>query len=65
MKNKQSYLEEVALFISQYQRSQDQLFEEMCKNLGVSEKDRDIFIDYCYNNFEFEEGKKIIKKYTE
>ncbi len=65
MNDKQSYLEEVALFINNYKDAQDQLFKEMCDKLEVSEKDVDIFIDYCYNNFEFEEGNQIIKKYTE
>ena len=63
MKDKKKYLEEVRIFIKQYQQAQDQLFEEMCKTLNVSKDDKEIFFDYCYNNYKFKHGMEVINSY--
>ena len=63
MKDKKNYLEEVRIFIKQYQQAQDQLFEEMCKTLNVSKDDKEIFFDYCYNNYKFKHGMEVIESY--
>jgi predicted Fe-S protein YdhL (DUF1289 family) len=61
--NKASYLDEVKSFIQQYEKAQEQIFEEMCKKLNVSKDDKEIFFDYCYNNYEFEHGMEVINSY--
>ena len=63
IKNKALYLDEVKSFIQQYKKSQEQIFEEMCKKLNVSKDDEDIFFDYCYNDYEFERGMEVINSY--
>ena len=63
MKDQKKYLEEVRIFIKQYQQAQDQLFEEMCKTLNVSKDDKEIFFDYCYNNYKFKHGMEVINSY--
>ena len=61
--NKASYLDEVKSFIQQYEKAQEQIFEEMCKKLNVSKDDKEIFFDYCYNNYKFKHGMDIIESY--
>ena len=63
MKDKISYLEDVKKRLQQYEKSQEKLFEEMIKKLGVSKEDKDIFFDYCYNNYKFKYGMDIIESY--
>ena len=63
MKNKKAYLEDVKQNVQQYEKAQEKLFEEMIKKLGVSKEDKDIFFDYCYNNYKFEYGMDIIESY--
>lgn len=63
IKDKPKYLEEVRRNIQQYEAAQEQLFEEMCKQLKVSKEDKEIFYDYCYNNYKFDHGMKIINSY--
>jgi hypothetical protein len=65
MIDKKSYVNNIKVKIQQLQKEQDQFFKEMVDKLKISNDDKDIFFDYCYNNFEFEEGKNIIKKYIE
>lgn len=63
IKDKPKYLEEIRRNIQQYQAGQEQLFEEMCKQLKVSKEDKEIFFDYCYNNHKFEYGMEVLKSY--
>ena len=63
MKNKKAYLEDVKQNVQQYEKAQEKLFEEMIKKLGVSKEDKDIFFDYCYNNYKFKHGMDIIESY--
>jgi len=63
IKNKALYLDEVKSFIQQYKKSQEQIFEEMCKKLNVSKDDKEIFFDYCYNNYKSKHGMDIIESY--
>jgi len=65
MIDKKSYVNNIKVKIQQLQKEQDQFFKEMVDKLKISNDDKDKFFDYCYNNFEFEEGKNIIKKYIE
>ena len=63
MKNKKAYLEDIKQHLQQYEKAQEKLFEEMIKKLGVSKEDKDIFFDYCYNNYKFKHGMDIIESY--
>jgi len=63
MKDKPKYLEEVKQNIQQYEKAQEQLFEEMIRELKVSKDDKEIFFDYCYNNHKFKHGMDIIESY--
>ena len=61
--NKTKYFNDVKEKLQQYQKAQEQLFEEMCKKLNISKEDKDIFYDYCYANYKFKHGMEIIKSY--
>ena len=63
MKDKSVFLQDVKQHLQQYERAQSQLFEELCRELKVSKDDRDIFFDYCYNDYEFEYGMEVINSY--
>ena len=63
IKDKPKYLEEVKRNIQQYQVGQEQLFEEMCKQLRISKEDKEIFFDYCYGNYKFKHGMEVINSY--
>lgn len=63
MKNKSVFLQDVKQHLQQYERAQEQLFEELCRELKVSKDDKDIFFDYCYNDYEFKHGMEIINSY--
>ena len=63
MKDKPKYLEEIRRNIQQYEKAQEQLFEEMIRELKVSKDDKEIFFDYCYNNHKFKHGMDIIESY--
>ena len=61
--DKKKYLEDIKQHLQQYEKAQEKLFEEMIKKLRVSKDDRDIFFDYCYNNYKFKHGMDIIESY--
>ena len=63
IKDKPKYLEEVKRNIQQYQAGQEQLFEEMCKQLRISKEDKEIFFDYGYGNYKFKHGMEVINSY--
>lgn len=61
--NKTEYFNSVKKKLQQYQKAQEQLFEEMCEKLNISKEDKDIFYDYCYANYKFKHGMETIKSY--
>jgi len=63
MKNKSVFLKDVKEHLQQYEKAQEQLFEELCRELKVSKEDKEIFYDYCYNNHKFDHGMEIINSY--
>lgn len=63
MKNKKDYLQDVKKNLQQYEKAQEQLFEEMIRELKVSKDDKEIFFDYCYNNYKFKYGMEVINSY--
>jgi len=61
--NKAEYLNDIKESIQQHQKEQEILFEEMCEKLNISKDDKDIFFDYCYNNYKFKHGMEVINSY--
>ena len=61
--DKKKYLEDIKQHLQEDEKAQEKLFEEMIKKLGVSKEDKDIFFDYCYNNYKFKYGMNIIESY--
>jgi len=63
MIDKKTYVNDIKIKIQQLQKEQDQLFQNMIKELEVSKEDVDYFFDYCYNDYEFKHGMEMMRKY--
>lgn len=63
--NKAKMLQDVKRYIQTSKKVEYMVFDEMCEKLGVSEDDKDIFLDYCFNDLKSDYGMGIIKSYLE
>lgn len=63
--DKEAILEEIKNYIQTSEKIEKIVFDEMCEKLGVSEDDKDIFLDYCFNDLKSDYGMGIIKSYLE
>jgi len=61
--DKEAILEEIKNYIQTSEKIEKIVFDEMCEKLGVSEDDKDIFLDYCFNDFKTDYGMGVIKSY--